>query len=116
MINHVLYSIHYAQVPDKYMCSYCQEPRLGRQSTLYRNPQHWLLASAAALPSLGEPLMAASDSVDRLGTLTALVSDLTALSGLLHSLQLKLHIAEQTNHPKVKRNYILSILTSSFCA
>ena len=86
------------KVPEKYICATCQHPRLGRQSALYRTPQYWLLQGA--LPSLGPP----QAPEDRLGALTSLMADLTSLSGLLHSLQLKLHIAEQANHPKEHNN------------
>ncbi|KAK8377107.1 hypothetical protein O3P69_013632 [Scylla paramamosain] len=87
------------QVPDKYICSLCDHPRLERSSHKFRHHQDWLkegrLPRFSFSSSRGDLRLEAC--VRRGHELTANVQQ---LSQILHSLRLKLHIAREADHPK----------------
>lgn len=87
------------QVPDKYICSLCDHPRLERSSHKFRHHQDWLkegrLPRFSFSSSRGDLRLEAC--VRRGHELTANVQQ---LSHVLHSLRLKLHIAREADHPK----------------
>lgn len=88
------------QVPDKYICSVCLAPSLGRQSAFYSLDMDWIREGMVA--SLGAKNMEQQDVVKgELKTLCDLMADLVNLSSVLHSLQVKLSVAGQKNNPKV---------------
>lgn len=88
------------QVPDKYICSVCLAPSLGRQSAFYSLDMDWI--REGRLASLGVKNMEQQDVVkEELKTLCDLMADLVNLSSVLHSLQVKLAVAGQKNNPKV---------------
>jgi len=86
------------QVPEMYICSTCENPRLGRQSSIYLIPTYW--KGKPGLPSISRTSPPGGEGV-QLDHLCNLMSELSALSSILHSLNIKLHVAEQKNHPKV---------------
>lgn len=118
-------SIHTEQqVPDKYICATCTQPRLGRKSALYTLPFHWQQGGLLPIlsppsspssppPSTSQaaptPSVVSAKSVDeseeddrRLTCLSQLMSELSWLVVVLHSLRVKLQVAEQPrSHPKV---------------
>jgi len=92
------------QVPDKYICSVCLAPSLGRQSALYSLDMDWI--REGKLIGLGnkngEKVLEQQESGEKeLKTLCDLMADLVNLSSVLYSLQVKLAVAGQRNNPKV---------------
>ncbi|XP_050716898.1 uncharacterized protein LOC126998812 isoform X6 [Eriocheir sinensis] len=87
------------QVPDKYICSLCDHPRLERSSHKFRHHQDWL--KEGRLPRFS---FSSSRGDLRLETCIRRGHELTAnvlqLSQILQSLRLKLHIAKEPDHPK----------------
>ena len=98
--NHHQHHRPCVQVPDKYICSVCLAPSLGRQSAFYSLDMDWI--REGRLASLGVKNMEQQDVVkEELKTLCDLMADLVNLSSVLHSLQVKLAVAGQKNNPKV---------------
>jgi len=93
------------QVPDKYICSVCLAPSLGRQSALYCLDLDWIregkLAELRTKDGVGGSLKEEVAVEKELKTLSDLMADLVNLSAVLHSLQVKLAVAGQRNNPKV---------------
>nr|XP_045620877.1 uncharacterized protein LOC123772060 isoform X3 [Procambarus clarkii] len=87
------------QVPDKYICSLCDHPKLERSSNKFRHHQDWLkegrLPRFSFSRTRGDARLEAC--VRRGHELTA---NVLQLSQVLHSLRLKLHIAKEADHPK----------------
>ncbi|XP_037801206.1 uncharacterized protein LOC119596129 isoform X3 [Penaeus monodon] len=87
------------QVPDKYICSLCDHPRLERSSHKFRHHQDWV--KEGRLPRFS---FSRTRGDARLETCVRRGHELTAnvlqLSQVLHSLRLKLHIAKEADHPK----------------
>ncbi|XP_071538942.1 uncharacterized protein [Panulirus ornatus] len=87
------------QVPDKYICSLCDHPKLERSSHKFRHHQDWLkegrLPRFSFSRTLGDARLEAC--IRRGHELTA---NVLQLSQILHSLRLKLHIAKEADHPK----------------
>jgi len=82
------------QVPDKYICSVCLKPPLGRQSASYSLDTDWIREGQL----IG---LSSTERSDKLKRLSDLMADLLSLSSVLHSLQVKLVVAENRNNPKV---------------
>ena len=95
----------HSQVPDKYICSVCLAPSLGRQSALYCLDLDWIregkLAELRTKDGVGGSLKEEVAVEKELKTLSDLMADLVNLSAVLHSLQVKLAVAGQRNNPKV---------------
>jgi len=94
------------QVPDNYICSTCLDPAWGRTSTKFSVPLHWgapkhSLPRLVQQPAAGRKNAGTSHELDRLEQLGRLMNQLAGLAGVLHSLRIKLHVAQQSNHPKV---------------
>jgi hypothetical protein len=86
------------QVPEKYICGTCKNPRLGRRSQLHNLDHDWMKEGLLPTPSSSSTTTQPSAELQ---LLSRLMSELSALSSLLHSLQVKLSVAEQATHPKV---------------
>ena len=104
----------FLQVPVKYICGICRNPRHGRQSVLYSIDQDWLKegrlpstssSTSGRLPappprgSAALPPVSARESEFK--KLSDLMSDLASLSTVLHSLRVKLSVARGAANPKV---------------
>jgi len=87
------------QVPDKYICSVCLAPPLGRQSAIYGLDMDWI--REGKLVGLNKSMDHQEAKEKQLKTLSDLMADLVNLSSVLHSLQVKLAVAAQRNNPKV---------------
>ncbi|XP_068218788.1 PHD finger protein 20-like protein 1 isoform X2 [Palaemon carinicauda] len=87
------------QVPDKYICSLCDHPKLERTSHKFRHHQDWLkeghLPRFSFSRTRGDARL---ESCVRRGH--ELTANVLQLSQVLHSLRLKLHIAKDADHPK----------------
>jgi len=84
------------QVPEKYVCSICLSPPLGRKSSLYNIDMDWIREGKLSRLAPGY-----SQVETDLKTLSDLMLDLVNLSNVLQSLQVKLSVARQKNNPKV---------------
>eukprot|EP00092_Neocalanus_flemingeri_P040320 GFUD01043915.1.p1 GENE.GFUD01043915.1~~GFUD01043915.1.p1 ORF type:complete len:1327 (+),score=371.71 GFUD01043915.1:99-4079(+) len=93
------------QVPDKYICTVCLAPSLGRQSALYSLDMDWVregkLAGLRSKVGDKNNMLEVVGAEKELKTLSDLMADLINLSAVLHSLQVKLAVAGQRNNPKV---------------
>jgi len=87
------------QVPDKYICSVCLAPTLGRQSAIYSLDMDWI--REGKLVGLSKSMDQQEAMEKEVKTLSDLMADLVNLSSVLHSLQVKLAVAAQRNNPKV---------------
>ena len=72
------------QVAEKYVCSVCLSPPLGRQSSLYNIDMDWIREGKLSRLSPGS-----SDVETELKTLSDLMLDLVNLSSVLQSLQVR---------------------------
>ena len=82
-------------MPEKYICGSCSNPRLGRSSQLYSLDHDWIKEGQLLPPS------PTSQQPQQLQQLGRLMTELSALSSMLHALQVKLSVAEKASHPKV---------------
>ncbi|XP_059049122.1 uncharacterized protein LOC131844293 isoform X2 [Achroia grisella] len=80
-----------SEVPEKYTCSICLNPRRGRRSQRFLHDQdrlyEGLLPGAAACPSLRRS--------------HELAGNLLRVQDALHACRLKYHVATKKNHPKL---------------
>ncbi|EEB16829.1 PHD finger domain, putative [Pediculus humanus corporis] len=89
-------------VPDKYTCAICKNPYRGRPSMKYLHDQEWL--KEGTLPSLSfrskrdEVISQRKTILKRSYDLSGSIS---LLSRVIHSLRLKVNIAEKKDHPKL---------------
>lgn len=102
-------------VPDKYVCYICQNPQSGRASMKYIHDQEWLYegrlpvatkqAVVAHDPGLDEtpPTVPPKhkERFDKLKNSHRLTGNLLDLKRFMHSLQVKINIAENKDHPKM---------------
>lgn len=106
-------------VPEKYVCYICQNPQSGRASMKYVHDQEWLYEGRLPV-SIKSPVAAAATAVDmamdevspslppkhkerfdKLKTSHRLTGNLLDLKRFMHSLQVKINIAENKDHPKM---------------
>ncbi|KAF4518402.1 hypothetical protein B566_EDAN010495 [Ephemera danica] len=91
------------QVPEKYVCYICLHPARERQSRKYAHDQDWL--KEGTLPRM--PIRRNQGRVVRTNTELLLkeTHDITAailhLQQVIHSLRVKINIAEKSDHPKL---------------
>ncbi|XP_034254478.1 PHD finger protein 20 isoform X3 [Thrips palmi] len=89
-------------VPQKYVCQICQNPVRERKSRHFIHDQDWL--KEGVLPSLpftvkeSEKVQQREDILKRSHDLCSL---LLLTQKVIHSLRVKVHIAEQKDHPKL---------------
>ncbi|KAE8748341.1 hypothetical protein FOCC_FOCC004977 [Frankliniella occidentalis] len=89
-------------VPQKYVCQICQNPFRERKSRHFIHDQDWL--KEGVLPSLpftvkeAEKVQQREDILKRSHDLCSL---LLLTQKVIHSLRVKVHIAEQKDHPKL---------------
>lgn len=102
-------------VPDKYVCYICQNPQSGRASMKYIHDQEWLYEGrlpvatkqtiVAHEPGLDEtpPTVPPKhkERFDKLKNSHRLTGNLLDLKRFMHSLQVKINIAENKDHPKM---------------
>ncbi|RXG54175.1 PHD finger protein 20-like protein 1 [Armadillidium vulgare] len=87
------------QVPEKYICSLCENPKGQRSSMRFRHHQEWL--KEGKLPrfsfSTSKPNTKLESCIRRGHELSA---NVLQLSEIIHSLSLKLNISKEADHPK----------------
>lgn len=90
------------EVPEKYICYICQHPVRQRTSKKYMHDQDWL--KHGTLPSASyhcKDEESQKATFERLKTSHDLSGGLLELKDFMHSLKLKIKIAEIKNHPKL---------------
>ncbi|KAL0276894.1 UNVERIFIED_CONTAM: hypothetical protein PYX00_004362 [Menopon gallinae] len=91
-----------ADVPDKYICSICKNPFRGRSSMKYVHDQEWL--KEGTLPCLSFRSKRDNIIEQRRNILKRsydLSGSISLLSQVIHSLRVKVNIAEKKDHPKL---------------
>ena len=74
-------------MPEKYVCSVCVSPPLGRKSSLYNIDLDWIREGKLSRLSAADK---AAGAETELKTLSDLMLDLVNLSNVLHSLQVRI--------------------------
>uniref|UniRef100_A0A1Q3F4E5 Putative phd finger domain protein n=1 Tax=Culex tarsalis TaxID=7177 RepID=A0A1Q3F4E5_CULTA len=90
------------QVPDKYVCYICRNPVGGRESRRYIHDQDWLYEGK--LPVANYHATNAQKNAARFDILKqshTLGGNLLELKRFMHSLKVKINIAERKDHPKM---------------
>ncbi|CAK1600192.1 unnamed protein product [Parnassius mnemosyne] len=80
-----------SEVPDKYTCSICLNPRRGRRSKRFLHDQERLYEGALAGARPNDALRRAHE----------LAANLLRARDALHALRVKYHVATKKNHPKL---------------
>lgn len=90
-----------SQVPEKYICYICRNPQRGRESMKYAHDQDWLIAGKLAVATYHGPNSKHSERFDMLKQSHTLTGNLIELKRFMHSLNVKINIAENKDHPKM---------------
>ena len=90
-----------SQVPDTYICYICRNPQRGRASKKYINDQDWLYDGRLAVASYHAPSPRQNTRFEMLKHSHTLAGNLVELRRFLHSLNVKINIAEKKDHPKM---------------
>ncbi|XP_073830327.1 PHD finger protein MBD-R2 [Musca autumnalis] len=91
-----------SQVPDKYVCYICRNPEKGRYSMQFKHDQDWLYEGklpAANYHTQNTALM--NKRADYLKKSHVLTGNLLELKNFMHSLKVKINIANNKCHPKL---------------
>lgn len=90
-----------SQVPEKYICYICRNPNRGRQSKKFIHDQEWMFDGRLPTASYHSPNPHAEEKADMLKKSHTLTGNLIELKRFLHSLKVKVNIAENKDHPKL---------------
>lgn len=88
-------------VPDKYMCYVCRNPFLGRESMKYIHDQEWLYEGKLFHANYHKASTATPQRFEILKQSHKLSGNLLELKRSLHSLNVKINIASNKDHPKL---------------
>ncbi|KXJ70890.1 hypothetical protein RP20_CCG022187 [Aedes albopictus] len=89
------------QVPDKYVCYICRNPQGGRESRKYIHDQDWLYEGKLPVASYHAQNSKHATRFDILKQSHTLGGNLLELKRFMHSLKVKINIAEKKDHPKM---------------
>ncbi|KAL5287931.1 PHF20 family protein [Megaselia abdita] len=90
-----------SQVPEKYICYICRNPNRGRQSKKFIHDQEWMFDGRLPTASYHSPNPNAEEKTEMLKKSHTLTGNLIELKRFLHSLKVKVNIAENKDHPKL---------------
>lgn len=90
-----------SEVPEKYVCYICRNPIRGRESMKYIHDQDWLYDGKLYQAMYHEPNPALSRNSELLKQSHTLTGNLLDLKRSLHSLNVKINIAANKDHPKL---------------
>lgn len=90
-----------SEVPDKYVCYICRNPTRGRESMKYIHDQDWLYDGKLYQATYHEPNTALIRQFELLKQSHTLTGNLLDLKRSLHSLNVKINIAANKDHPKL---------------
>uniref|UniRef100_A0A182RML3 MBD domain-containing protein n=1 Tax=Anopheles funestus TaxID=62324 RepID=A0A182RML3_ANOFN len=90
-----------SEVPDTYVCSICRYPYMGRASKRYAHDQDWLYEGKLPVAKYHAANSKHVQRFDILKNSHTLTGNLLELKRFMHSLQMKINIAEKKDHPKM---------------
>ncbi|XP_053665138.1 uncharacterized protein LOC128714287 [Anopheles marshallii] len=90
-----------SEVPDTYVCSICRYPYMGRASKRYAHDQDWLYEGKLPVAKYHASNSKHVQRFDILKNSHTLTGNLLELKRFMHSLQMKINIAEKKDHPKM---------------
>lgn len=90
-----------SEVPEKYVCYICKNPQRGRESMKHVHDQDWLYDGRLPMASFHRPSPKHAERFDMLKQSHQLTGNLLELKNFLHSLKVKINIAENKHHPKM---------------
>ncbi|XP_055626102.1 uncharacterized protein LOC129768456 [Toxorhynchites rutilus septentrionalis] len=90
-----------AQVPEKYVCYICRNPPGGRESRRYIHDQDWLYEGKLPVANYHTQNSKHAARFDILKQSHTLAGNLLELKRFMHSLKVKINIAENKDHPKM---------------
>ncbi|XP_052860458.1 uncharacterized protein LOC128267616 [Anopheles cruzii] len=88
-------------VPDTYVCHICRNPYRGRSSKRYVHDQDWLYEGKLPVARYHAANSRHAQRFDILKNAHTLNGNLMELKRFMHSLQVKINIAERKDHPKM---------------
>ncbi|XP_058066858.1 uncharacterized protein LOC131216394 [Anopheles bellator] len=89
------------EVPDTYVCSICRNPYRVRPSKRYVHDQDWLYEGKLPVARYHAANSRHAQRFDILKNAHTLNGNLMELKRFMHSLQVKINIAERKDHPKM---------------
>lgn len=89
------------QVPDKYICFICKNPERGRDSKKYIHDQDWLYDGKLPVANYHVVNLKLPHRFEILKQSHTLTGNLLEIKRYLHSLKVKINIAENKDHPKL---------------
>lgn len=90
-----------SEIPDKYICFICRNPYLGRESMRYVHDQDWLYEGKLYHADYHKPSPNSPHRFEALKQSHRLTGNLLELKRSLHSLNVKINIAANKDHPKM---------------
>lgn len=90
-----------SEVPEKYVCHICRNPEKARESMRYVHDQEWLYDGKLFHTNFHPPSRHAPVRFDILKQSHTLTGNLLELKRSLHSLNVKINIAANKDHPKM---------------
>lgn len=90
-----------SEVPEKYVCYICRNPERARESMKYIHDQEWLYEGKLYHANYHAPSRKAPQRFDILKQSHTLTGNLLELKRSLHSLNVKINIAANKDHPKL---------------
>lgn len=90
-----------SDVPDKYVCYICRNPTRGRESMKYIHDQDWLYEGKLPHANYHQTSKDAPQRFEILKQSHMLTGNLLDLKRSLHSLNVKINIASNKDHPKL---------------
>lgn len=90
-----------SEVPEKYVCYICRNPERARESMKYIHDQEWLYEGKLYHANYHSPSRKAPLRFDILKQSHTLTGNLLELKRSLHSLNVKINIAANKDHPKM---------------
>jgi PHD finger protein 20 len=89
------------QVPEKYICTICKNPYRQRASMRWTHDQDWLYDGKLPIASYHAPNPRQLKRVDTLKNCHTLIGNLMEMKKFMKSLDVKINIAENSEHPKL---------------
>lgn len=89
------------QVPEKYVCFICKNPQKERKSMKYIHDQEWLYEGKLPFANYHVPNPKHEERFKMLKESHQLTGNLLELKTFLHSLQVKINISKNKDHPKL---------------
>lgn len=90
-----------SDVPEKYICYICRNPTRGRETMKYIHDQEWLYDGILAHANFHQPSKDSQQRFEILKQSHSLTGNLLDLKRSIHSINVKINIAANKDHPKL---------------